>query len=367
MDLNPAVWNEIIANLPGRHILQTWEWGQVKEAHGWHAQHRVWRDAAGNPQAAALILSRALPVPGLSRRLRMLYVPRGPLMDWSDIDLRTRVLDDLQDMTRQEGAIFLKLDPEVILGMGIPGAPDEMNDDVGESVQTELSQRGWRYSEGQVQFRNTVWVDINHPEEDLLARMKTKTRYNIRLAERKGVTVRMAHPDELPQLYRMYAETSVRDGFVIRSQDYYELVWRTFVEQDMAVPLIAEVEGQPVAGLILFIFGEMAWYLYGMSTGQHREKMPNHLLQWEAMRIASARGCAYYDLWGAPEVFDESDSMWGVYRFKEGLGGKVVRTLGAWDFPAAPVRYSLFMRGLPRILNFMRRRRKASVRQEVAS
>jgi peptidoglycan pentaglycine glycine transferase (the first glycine) len=367
MEMNAATWNEIISNLPGRHILQTWEWGQVKEAHGWQAQHRVWSDAAGSPQAAALILTRSLPVPVLSRRLRMLYIPRGPLMDWSDTELRTRVLDDLQQMTKAAGAIFMKVDPEVMLGMGIPGTPDEMNDDVGEVLQSELVQRGWRYSEGQVQFRNTVWVDINHAEEDLLARMKPKTRYNIRLAERKGVTVRIAGQNELPLLYRMYAETSVRDGFVIRSQDYYEMVWRTFIDSEMAVPLIAEVDGQPVAGLILFTFGDMAWYLYGMSTGQHREKMPNHLLQWEAMRVASARGCTFYDLWGAPDVFDESDSMWGVYRFKEGLGGKVVRTVGAWDFPASPVRYALFMRGLPRILDWLRRRRKASVRQEVVS
>jgi peptidoglycan pentaglycine glycine transferase (the first glycine) len=196
--------------------------------------------------------------------------------------------------------------------------------------------------------------------------MKPKTRYNIRLAERKGVTVRPAALDELPLLYRMYAETSLRDGFVIRSEDYYLLVWQTFMEKGLAVPLLAEVAGQPVAGLVLFMFSDMAWYLYGMSTGDHREKMPNHLLQWEAMRIARQRGCVYYDLWGAPNVFDESDSMWGVYRFKEGLGGEVVRTIGAWDFLSGRTRYTLFMRVLPRILDLMRRRRKASTRQEVS-
>jgi lipid II:glycine glycyltransferase (peptidoglycan interpeptide bridge formation enzyme) len=134
----------------------------------------------------------------------------------------------------------------------------------------------------------------------------------------------------------------------------------------MAVPLLAEVEGQAVAGLVLFTFASMAWYLYGMSSRDHREKMPNHLLQWEAMRIARSRGCASYDLWGAPEVFNESDSMWGVYRFKEGLGGKVVRTLGAWDYLSGRRRYTLFMRVLPRILDFMRRRRTAGTRQEVS-
>jgi peptidoglycan pentaglycine glycine transferase (the first glycine) len=364
--MNAVRWNEIIANLPGRHILQTWEWGQVKQAYGWQVQYKVWSGEDESPQAAALILTRSLPVPGFSRRLRMMYVPRGPLMDWSDSELRQRVLDDLQDLAKRDGAIFIKIDPEVFLAMGVPGAPDEMEDDVGEAVQAEFEQRGWQFSEGQVQFRNTVWVDLRDTEDALLARMKPKTRYNIRLAERKGVTVRPAALDELPLLYRMYAETSLRDGFVIRSEDYYLLVWQTFMEKGLAVPLLAEVAGQPVAGLVLFMFSDMAWYLYGMSTGDHREKMPNHLLQWEAMRIARQRGCVYYDLWGAPNVFDESDSMWGVYRFKEGLGGEVVRTIGAWDFLSGRTRYTLFMRVLPRILDLMRRRRKASTRQEVS-
>jgi len=365
VEMEATRWNEIIAALPGSHILQTWEWGLVKEAFGWRASHRLWTDEQGSPQAAALILMRALPVPGLSRRLRMMYVPRGPLLNWNDDMLRARILDDLQALASREGAIFIKIDPEVPLGSGIPGSLDQLPEIVGGKVQSNLQQRGWRYSEGQVQFRNTVWVDLQQPEDTILARMKPKTRYNIRLAERKGVKVRLARRDELPLLYRMYAETSVRDGFVIRSEDYYLLVWNTFMEKGMAFPLIAEVDQQPVAGLVLFSFAGTAWYLYGMSTGQHRDKMPNHLLQWEAMRIARQQGCTQYDLWGAPEVFDESDSMWGVYRFKEGLGGRVVRTIGAWDFLSGRLRYALFMQVLPRILDGMRQRRKAATRQEV--
>jgi peptidoglycan pentaglycine glycine transferase (the first glycine) len=366
MQMNAALWNKIIANLPGRHILQTWEWGQVKQAHGWKAKHHVWKDENDSPQAAALILIRDLPIPGVSRYLRMMYVPRGPLLDWSDGALRCRVLDDLQLIAKEDDVIFIKIDPEVLLGVGIPGSPEEIKDDVGEAVQTELHYRGWQYSKGQIQFRNTIWIDLNDSDDAILTRMKPKSRYNIRLAERKGVTVRPATKQELPLLYRMYAETSVRDGFVIRQEAYYLLVWETFMEHGMAVPLIAEVEGQPVAGLVLFVFADMAWYLYGMSTGEHRDKMPNHLLQWEAMRIAKERGCSHYDLWGAPEVFDDSDDMWGVFRFKEGLGGKVVRTLGAWDYLTGPLRYAIFMRFLPRVLDVMRSLRKASTRQEVS-
>lgn len=134
----------------------------------------------------------------------------------------------------------------------------------------------------------------------------------------------------------------------------------------MAEPLIAEVDGEPIAGIFLFYFAGRAWYLYGMSRQAHREKMPNYLLQWEAMRHARAHGCTQYDLWGAPDVFDESDSMWGVFRFKEGLGGQVVRTAGAWDYPARPIVYFAYTRVLPRILDFMRHRGRAHTRQEVA-
>ncbi|MEN4042490.1 MAG: peptidoglycan bridge formation glycyltransferase FemA/FemB family protein [Anaerolineaceae bacterium] len=365
--MNATRWNEIVASLPGSHILQTWEWGQVKEAYGWQAQRLVWDDPHGSHQAAALLLTRALPLPGLSRYLRMMYVPRGPLLDWKDLALRRRILDDLQALAKRQGAIFIKIDPEVPIGAGLPGAQEELADPTGVSVQADLIGRGWKFSEGQIQFRNTVWLDLQGTEEALQARMKPKTRYNIRLAERRGVIVRQAAADELPVLYRMYAETSLRDGFVIRPEDYYLLVWRTFMEQGKALPLVAEVEGLPVAGLVLFTYAGKAWYLYGMSSDRHRDKMPNHLLQWEAMRLARLRGCTAYDLWGAPDVFDERDSMWGVYRFKEGLGGKVVRTIGAWDFISGRHRYHLFMRLLPRLLDVMRSRRKTETQQEVSA
>ncbi|MBE0698242.1 MAG: peptidoglycan bridge formation glycyltransferase FemA/FemB family protein, partial [Anaerolineaceae bacterium] len=202
-------------------------------------------------------------------------------------------------------------------------------------------------------------------EEDWLARMKQKARYNLRLAQRKGVQVRVGCVDDLPLLYRLYAETSVRDGFVIRSETYYLQVWRSFIEQGLAEPLIAEIDGEIVAGLTLFSFAGKAWYLYGMSSQAHRDKMPNYLLQWEAMRHAKAMGCVVYDLWGAPEVFNESDTMWGVFRFKEGLGSRVVRTAGAWDFPARPLLYLVYTRILPRVLDIMRRRGRERTRQAV--
>jgi lipid II:glycine glycyltransferase (peptidoglycan interpeptide bridge formation enzyme) len=241
---------------------------------------------------------------------------------------------------------------------------------------SELTRRGWVYSSDQIQFRNTVLIDLSASEEEMLARMKPKTRYNIRLSEKKDVSLRVGTLDDLPMLYKVYAETSVRDGFVVRDENYYMTVWKSFLSNFQSFrlsnlpacePLIAEVEGQPVAAIFLFVFADRAYYVYGMSRNLHREKMPTYLLQWEAMKRAKANDCAVYDLWGAPEVFDESDSMWGVYRFKEGLGGEVVRTLGAYDFAPSKFWYKLYTEIVPRLLDVMRSRGKEKTKQGLSA
>jgi lipid II:glycine glycyltransferase (peptidoglycan interpeptide bridge formation enzyme) len=153
----------------------------------------------------------------------------------------------------------------------------------------------------------------------------------------------------------MYAETAGRDGFLIRPAAYYLDVWRQFLNLNQAELWLAWVEGEPVAGLIVFIFGSNAWYMYGASTGQQRQLMPNHLLQWTAICRARARGCAHYDMWGAPDRFDQTDPMWGVYHFKRGFGGQVVQGLGAYDYPVRPMLYWLFTKMLPQFRSLWRR------------
>lgn len=374
----PTDWNELIASLPDSHLLQTWQWAEVKVRYGWQAMPFLWQLAEGSRQsamAAAMILKRSIPVGGFAKRMSVLYIPKGPLMDWNNTALRRRVLDDLQVFAKRQGAIFVKIDPDVALGTGIPRGEEDALDNGGQAVRSDLTRRGWLFSSDQIQFRNTVLIDLSPPEEELLARMKQKTRYNVRLAAKKGVTVRAGTPADLTMLYRMYAETSVRDGFVIRDEPYYQTVWQIFMRhrpptighQPFAEPLIAEVEGQAVAAIFLFYFAGRAYYLYGMSREAHREKMPNYLLQWEAMRRTKAAGGKLYDLWGAPDVFDVSDPMWGVFRFKEGLGGQVVRTLGAWDYPASPLLYKLYTQTIPHVLDIMRARGKSRTRQNIGS
>ncbi len=365
-------WNQIISQLPEPHFLQTWEWAQVKAKYGWIPMPFVWRDDSGNILAAAMILMKQILSRGFAARLSILYAPKGPLLNWNNVPLRTRVLNDLQSFAGKQGAIFLKLDPDVVLGRGVPQSEGDILENSGRTVMSDLTRRGWVYSSDQIQFQNTVLIGLSATEEELLARMKPKTRYNVRLAEKKGVAVRAGKVDDLPMLYKMYAETSVRDGFVIRDEDYYMTVWKLFMQsaisgQPSAFPLIAEVDNEPVAAIFLFMFAGRAYYVYGMSRILYREKMPTYLLQWEAMKHAKANGCTAYDLWGAPEVFDENDSMWGVYRFKEGLGGEVVRTLGAYDFVPNKLWYKLYTEVMPRVLDMMRLRGKQKTKQGLSA
>ncbi len=368
-------WNALIKRLPGAHLLQSWEWAQVKAGYGWEPTPYTWGMTGdlAQPLAAAMVLKKRLIRHAFAAPLGILYVPKGPLLDWTNEDLRTRVLDDLQRLAKREGAIFLKLDPDIILGTGIPGQEAEAETEIGRQIEHDLRTRGWRFASDQIQFRNTVQIDLTIPEAELLRRMNQKMRYNIRLAGKKGVSIREAQVDDLALLYRMYAETSTRDGFVIREEAYYRRVWSTFLGNrevgldPSAEALIAEVEGDAVAALFLFQFGRRAYYLYGMSREVHRERMPNHLLQWEAIRRAQARGCEVYDLWGAPDKFNPEDALWGVFRFKQGLGGQVIRTLGAWDYPASRFWYSTYTGIIPRLLDVMRKRGRVKTRAELAA
>lgn len=357
-------WHQIIASFQNTHVLQTWQWGNIKSQYRWAPFFKVWGDST-KPDAAALVLMRAISLAGYTTPLRILYVPKGPLLrNWGDQQLVKKVLEDLKEFAQEKKAIFIKIDPDVPLGSGIPGEKGAQENSYGREVTRLLCDHGWHYSDEQIQFRNSVWINLTPSEDELLSKMKQKTRYNIRLAERKGVNVRFGTVDDIEQLYRMYADTSLRDGFVIRDEGYYRLLWGTFMRPDLVdsgrtdvpacEPIIAEVNGLPVAAVVIFRFGGTAYYMHGMSLPVHRNRMPNYLLQWKAMIRAKELGCKRYDLWGAPEIFEESDSMWGVFRFKQGLGGEVVRMIGAYDLPIRKTSYSLYTRMLPRVLNFMR-------------
>lgn len=343
-------WNSIVKTMPYPHLLQSWEWGEFKSRQGWQAKRLLWSTPSGDKVAAAQLLERKF-----GALFSVLYIPRGPLLDWSDAELRRAVLLQLKKVAAASRAIFMKIDPGVILNSKSTSQTENSSKIEGE-IPHALQESDFRFSAEQIQFRNTFALDLSTSEDELLAAMKQKTRYNIRLAGRKGVSAHLGTDADFDLLYRMYAETSLRDRFAIRDQAYYVDVWGSFHYAGLAHPMIAVVEGEPVAALILYRFGNTVWYLYGMSRNVHREKMPNYLLQWEAIRWAKAVGCTTYDFWGAPDTQASDDPMAGVSRFKSGFGAPLIETPGAWDNVLQPATYWVYQFAIPKLLSLLRKR-----------
>ena len=350
-----AAWEELLTQLPTdrSHVLQSWPWGVVKAGSGWRVER--WRlMRGGRPLGAFQWLSRQ-PAPALP--LRVAYVPKGPLLDWSDDEAAAMVLEQIEELCRQRGCLQVKIDPDV-------GEEDAE----GIHLKQLLAQRNWRYSPEQIQFKNTGLTDITLSDEELLASFKSKWRYNIRLAERRGLTVRRGDVADLPNFYRLYQETSARDGFLIRPFDYYDALWRMFLkmQEDEAnltggALLLADhpQESQPVAGLFLLRYGRQTIYFNGASSARRRRDMPNYLLQWRALQWARAQGCTVYDWWGAPTCLDDPDDpLHGVWRFKEGFAARMAVHTGAWDWSPSPLIWHGYQRGKSLLMEQMRKRRR---------
>lgn len=332
---DPQTFDTALLRFARPHILQSSHWAALK-APVWTHESFLWGEIE-QPLAAASILTRRLG----RLPLGIQYVPKGPLV--ASADGWPRLLAELERHARRSRALFIKIDPDV-----------DAESSEGQALMALLRQRGWVFSNEQIQFRNTLLSDLRLPEDELLAAMKQKTRYNIRLAAKRGVQVQSS--DDFAAFYRLYAETARRDGFLIRPQAYYLRVMQRLHRAGLSQLLLAYYNGQPIAGVYLFRFGPTAWYFYGASSNVHRKHMPNYLLQWQAIRWAKSQGCTTYDWWGAPDTLDENDAMGGVLRFKLGFGAQIRRWIGAWDYTPWPRLYRFYTTTMPHILSWMRRR-----------
>jgi lipid II:glycine glycyltransferase (peptidoglycan interpeptide bridge formation enzyme) len=340
-------WQSLLAQLPYAHPLQSWAWGELKSRWGWEMRPTAFM-VGEEIKAAAMLLYRPISYTGFG----MLYAPKGPVLDYSDLFLRRTVLQRLQSIAHADRAVLLKIDPDVAMAFG---AEEPSPHQLGTDLIDELRAHGWRFSPEQIQFRNTVMLDLTQTEAEILGQMKQKTRYNIRLAGRRDVTIRSGSPADFAMLVEMYEETGERNEFGIRPKSYYLDVWQTFWDADMLHILIAEYAGQPLAAVLLVHSADVCLYMYGASNSVERKRMPTYLLQWEAIQWAKAQGIPRYDFWGAPDEFNEEDRMWGVWKFKSGFNATVARHVGAWDYPAYPRLYRLMTEMLPRYRDFLRR------------
>jgi len=321
-EVNLTEWNRFLALRPDAHILQTGEWGELKSAFGWEAVRLVVGDIGGQ------ILFRKLPL-----GFTIAYIPK-PVSGIQSLATSDQFWTEVDSACKKRRAIFLKLELDQWEG----GQPETWN--------LKLGAR----SLYNIQPPRTIVIDIRGDEDDILARMKQKTRYNIRLAEKKGVTVRAW--DDIAAFHEMILVTGGRDGFGVHSLEYYRRAYDLFHPTGMAELLVAEFEGQPLAALMVFAHGRRAWYVYGASNDQERNRMPTYLLQWAAMQWARSNGAEEYDLWGVPDADESvleanfesrSDGLWGVYRFKRGFGGELKRASQAVDRVYNPLLYKLYL------------------------
>jgi peptidoglycan pentaglycine glycine transferase (the first glycine) len=308
-------WNQFLSHHPNAHLLQTGEWGELKSAFGWKPVRIVSGDAG------AQILFRKLPL-----GFTVCYIPRA--------NFDQSLLPEIDSVCKKNRAIFLKLEP-----------------DSWDNQKPETWNLKFRTSPHNIQPPRTIIIDIRGSEEEILVRMKPKTRYNTRLAEKKGVTVRAWN--DIDSFHKMMLITGGRDGFGIHSLEYYKRAYELLHPKGLGEILVAEYEDKPLAALFVARNGNRAYYLYGASTDEERNRMPAYLLQWEAMKWAKARGCEEYDLWGVPDEDEATleanfetrhDGLWGVYRFKRGFGGELKRAAQALDRVYNPLLYWAYLR-----------------------
>lgn len=320
-EVNLSDWNQFIANHSNAHLLQMGEWGELKKDFGW----KPIRIISGN--IGAQILFRKLPL-----GLTIGYLPKAFGGQQSAVGVE--FWDEVDLICKKNKAIFLKIEP-----------------DIWEDSQLRIANSELQVSPDNIQPPNTIIVSIKEDEAIILARMKPKCRYNIRLAEKKGITVRAW--DDIEAFHQMMLITGKRDRFGVHSKEYYQRAYDLFHPKGICELLVAEFEGKPLASLMVFANGKRAWYVYGASNNEERNRMPTYLLQWEAIRWAKSKGCEEYDLWGVPDESEETleanfesrhDGLWGVYRFKRGFGGQLKRAAQALDKVYNPLLYWAYLK-----------------------
>lgn len=306
-----AEWNQYLLRHPNAHLLQTGEWGELKSAFGWEPVRMIDGDVG------VQILFRKLPM-----GFTIGYLPK-PLDSESLLVHGKWLWQEIDSICKHHRAIFLKLEPDVW---------------EGENPSQTIDHSLLITSPHNIQPPRTMIIDIKGDENEILTRMKQKTRYNIRLAEKKGVTVRAWK--DLEFFHKMLLLTGKRDGFGVHSLEYYQRAYDLLHPKQMGELLLAEFEGKPLAALFVAKNGKRAYYLYGASADEERNRMPTYLLQWEAIKWAKTCGCEEYDLWGVPDNDEATlessfenrhDGLWGVYRFKRGFGGELKRAVQARD------------------------------------
>ena len=346
-------FNDFIARFYTGDLLQSFEWGELKSRSGWKPV-RVMAEQHGQIIAAASLLKRAIPKTGRC----IMYAPRGPVLDTRNSELVSEFCSLLRETARKHGAILLKIDPPV------PIEDTESEANLRAAGFLQVNADGF----GGTQPKCVMQLDLDKPIEDVMASFKEKWRYNIRLAERKGVTVNLdCTRDDLPAFYAILKETAKRDGFLVRGQKYFEDMWDLLVPMGCMRLALTYYEGKPVAGAVAYIFGDKAMYTYGASSNEHRNVMPNHLMQWALIKWAKESGCKWYDFRGVSprKQPDADDHLSGLNRFKEGFSPRFVEYIGEYDMVLSPSFYWLWNVAKPWVTKLLKARGRGQAKSAV--
>ena len=306
-----------IAKHPKGHFMQTDLWAAQKPEWSWVAIAK--RGADGEIIGSLSFLVRRVP----KMPYTLMYGCRGPVCDPADSETILDLLAGAKTLAKNFRSYAIKLDPD------LPISSEPMGE-LLKKAGFKLAGEGKNFEGAQPRF--VFRLDIaGKTEDEIMAGFESKTRYNIRLAERKGVVVKLANKDGLDDFSRLMVDTGVRDGFVTRPKKYFENMLDNLGEHCRLYMAYLE-DGTPIAGTLAIHYGDKVWYLYGASSNEHRNLMPNYLLQWTMIKWAVENGCNVYDFRGVSGDLDESNPLYGLYRFKKGFNGEFVEFMGEYDF-----------------------------------
>lgn len=317
-------FDAFVARHPKGHFMQTSLWGAQKPDWTWVAIAR--RDQFGAIIGGLSMLLRKVP----KLPFTLMYCGRGPVCDPDDAETVDDLLHGAKQLARKFRSYAIKIDPDIPKG-------DDAFVALLEKHKFFLAGDGKNFEGAQPRF--VFRLDVaGKTGEELLASFSSKTRYNIRLAARKGVEVRLANEEGLDDFAALMMETGLRDGFVTRPRSYFARMFQTMGEH--ARLYMAYFEGEPIAGTLAIHYGDKVWYLYGASSNRHRNLMPNYLLQWEMIQWSLELGCRVYDFRGVSGDLNPENPLYGLYRFKQGFNGAFTEFIGEFDYVESKLIYT---------------------------
>ncbi len=297
------------------HPVQTWTWGEFQKSQG----HKIYRfgifDSKNKIKSSYTISFHQIP----KTKYSIGTILRGPKVD-------TEILKNIQKIGKKENAIFIKLEPDIAKE--------------GNSMQFS----NLVVSPKVAFYPHTFKVDLTKSEEKLLADMHSKTRYNIRVAERHGVEIKEMTNDQGFKIYlKLLFETTKRQGFYLHTLKYHRDLWQVLKKTNMPHIMLASYQGKVLSAFMLFQLKDQLFYPYGASLDVHREVMAPTLLMWESIKLGQKLKCKTFDMWGClgPDA-KETDNGFGFHRFKQGFNGQPFEYVGTYDYVINPTLYKLY-------------------------